>query len=139
MSAADHSSTSLDHQQRMRQIVQWIQETQDLDQLSQRLRELRALLHEHFGTEEAPGGFYDAVRTAAPCHPVAIDGLTCAPARRRANADRITHRIRACLETTVAELVADAHRLVRGVRDHEARENAVLMDIVYTDLGHGDA
>jgi hypothetical protein len=135
MSAADHSSPTLDHQQRMREIVQWIQETQDLDQLWQRLREFRALLHEHFGTEEAPGGFYDAMRTAAPCHPVAIDALKSEHEKLLANADRVTQRIRACLETTVAELVDDAHRLVRGVRDHEARENAVLMDVVYTDLG----
>jgi hypothetical protein len=139
MSAVHESSTALDHQRRMRDIVRWIQETQDLDELWQRIREFRALLHQRFATEEAPGGFYDDVRAAAPCRPVAIQALRDEHATLLANADGVALRIRACLETTVAELVDDAHRLVRGVRDHEARENAVLMDIVYTDLGHGDA
>jgi hemerythrin HHE cation binding domain-containing protein len=129
----------VEQHRRMREVAQEIQETQDLDHLWRRLREYRALLQEHFGTEEAPDGFFEAVRTAAPCHPVAIDALKREHEKFLAHTDGIAQRIRACLETTVAELVSDVHRLMRGVRDHEARENAMLMDIVYTDLGHGDA
>jgi hypothetical protein len=132
-------SVVLDRHRRMREMVQGIQETSDLDELGRRLRELRTLLQEHFRTEEAPDGFYESLRTAAPCRPVTLDALKGEHAAFLASADGIAQRIRACLETTVAELIMDVHGLLREVRDHEARENAMLMDIVYTDLGHGDA
>ncbi len=128
----------LEEHRRIREMAERIEASRDLHQLLDGLTEFRALLEQHFLTEEAPDGFYDSVRMAAPRNLMKIDKLKAEHETFLANLDRVRHRIRACLDGPLAEIFRDAGALAQALRDHEGREDALLIDIIYTDLGQGD-
>jgi hypothetical protein len=122
---------------RIRDIAKEIQATTDLAELLGRLGEFRAVLERHFAAEEASDGFYDTMRVAAPRHIVRIDRLTGEHPVFLADVDRLMDRIRVCLAAR-DEIHREATGLTRRLWDHETREDGLLLDTIYIDLGQGD-
>jgi Hemerythrin HHE cation binding domain len=115
-----------------------IDTTGELGDLLTRLAALRSALLPHFLVEEAADGFYDMIRSMAPRLLGRMDQLEREHQALLADIDALTARARACLAGPVAEVLADAHRLTRRLRNHEAAEDEILLDTMYTDLGQGD-
>jgi hypothetical protein len=122
---------------RIRDIAKEIQATTELPELLKQLALFRSLLERHFAAEEAPDGFYDAMRVAAPRHIVRIDRLTREHPGFLADIDRLMDRIRVCL-AALEEVHREATGLTRRLWDHETREDGLLLDTIYIDLGQGD-
>jgi hypothetical protein len=122
---------------RIRDTVRRLEETPDLGELLMRLADFRGLLVVHFPAEEAPDGFFDAIRSTAPRHLGRLEELRREHAMLLASVDAVAARVRACLAGPVAEVIEEARNLARGVRRHEAAEDELLVDSFYTDLGQG--
>ena len=99
------------------------------------LVQLRDLLVKHFATEEGPGGF-EAITESQPQflprlaeifeeHQGFLDRL-----------DAIAGRVESCEKERNALLDA-VRALAHELHEHEAKENELLGDVLYTDLGGG--
>lgn len=110
----------------------------DLVDLLQRIEELRALLRPHFGNEEAPGGFFDVLRSRAPRHVARVEQLLREHQDFLGEMERLERSAQACLTGPVASILRLAGDLARRLGDHETRENELLTDAMYTDSGYGD-
>lgn len=128
----------LEEHQKIRGITEGIENAHDLNDLLRRLEEFRSLIEPHFGGEEAAGGFFDVVRSMAPRHLGRIAQLETEHRQLLSEIDRLAERARACLEGPVAEILRGAGDLAGRLHAHEARENELLIDAMYTDIGHGD-
>ena len=85
--------------------------------------------------EEAPGGFFDSVRGAAPRFGATIEALREDHRLFLKDVDALATGARACLAGPVAEVLKQAAELGRRLRDHETREGEVLLDALYDDVG----
>ncbi|MBI2202431.1 MAG: hemerythrin domain-containing protein [Candidatus Rokubacteria bacterium] len=128
----------LEDHRRIRSLLERIDETRDLADLLRRLSELRPMLARHFIDEEAPDGFYDNLRTTAPRHMMKIVALQHQHSDFLENIPALLARAQACLDGPVAAVLKDVHALVTRLREHERREDDLLFDTIYTDLGQGD-
>lgn len=126
-----------DHR-RIRDLLRLMEGSRDLAELLRLLHELRGFLPAHFRGEEAPDGFYDILRRMSPRQLARVDELQREHPAFLAQIDGLADQARACLAGPVAAVLAEARALVRRVKDHETREDELLLDTIYTDLGHGD-
>lgn len=136
-------ATGAEHQtlaehRRIRDLVRQMENTRDLPELLRHLQEFRWLLAAHFLGEEAADGLYDVIRRMSPRQLARVDELEKEHRVFLAEIDRVAERARACLAGPVAAVLAEARALGRSVREHEAREDNLLLDTLYIDLGHGD-
>ena len=123
---------------RIRDFTRQIDDTRDLQELLRRLQEFRWLLTAHFRAEEATDGFYDTIRRTSPRQLALVDELEKEHRAFLAEMDRVAERARACLAGPVAAVLAEARAFAHRMNEHEAREDQVLLDTMYTDLGHGE-
>jgi iron-sulfur cluster repair protein YtfE (RIC family) len=121
----------------IRELGQRIENSRSLVELLELLKEFRALLELHFMNEEAPEGFFDAMRNTGSRPLTKVDQLEKEHWALLADLDRVSESARVCLAGPVAAVLTEARALTRRVRTHEAAENALLLDTVYTDLGQG--
>lgn len=128
----------VEEHRRILDMTQRIKNAPDLVELLQRFQEFRLLLKHHFEGEEAPDGFYDFVRSTAPEHLARLDQLEKEHQTLLSEIDRLADRARACLKGPVAEILKQAGDLGGRVHEHEASENRLLLDAIYTDDGQGD-
>lgn len=110
----------------------------DLPELLRRLEEFRALLTPHFQEEEKPDGFFDLIRTRSGRHLGRVRDLENEHRILVAAVDGLTARAQECLAGPVAEILRQAGDLARRLSEHEARENALLIDALYVDIGEED-
>jgi iron-sulfur cluster repair protein YtfE (RIC family) len=122
---------------KIRELGQRIENSRSLVELLELLKEFRALLELHFMSEEAPEGFFDAMRNTASRPLTKVDQLEKEHWALLAGLDRVSEGARVCLAGPVAAVLTEARALARRIRTHEAAENALLLDTVYTDLGQG--
>lgn len=122
---------------KIRELGQRIDHSRSLVDLLELLKEFRALLELHFVSEEAPEGFFDAMRDTASRPLTKVDQLEKEHWALLAELDRVSGGARACLAGPVAAVLTEARALVRRIRTHEAAEDALLVDTLYTDLGQG--
>ena len=123
---------------RIRALLRLVEGSRDLTQLLRLLDELRGILPRHFRVEEAPDGFYDTLRRTSPRQLASLDELQREHPALLEQIDGLTDQARACLAGPVAAILAEACVLVRRVKEHEKREDELLLDTIYIDLGHGD-
>lgn len=114
-----------------------IENSRSLVELLELLQEFRTLLELHFISEEAPEGFFDAMRNTASRPLSKVDQLEKEHWALLAQLDRVSEGARDCLAGPVAAVLTEARAMVRRIRAHEASENALLLDTVYTDSGQG--
>ena len=125
----------LDTHQQIREMTRRLEEAANLVELLAGLQAFRALLVPHFADEEGPDGFFDLVRTATSRHLVDVRQLEREHADLLRDIAALVDRAVACLAGPVAEILKQGGELARRVRDHEARESALLVDALYVDVG----
>jgi hypothetical protein len=124
----------LDTHCKVREMTRRLEEVADLVELQARLQAFRSLLVPHFAEEEAPDGFFDLVRAETSRHLAKVREL-------ENEHDALLHEIDtlasapACLAGPVAEILRQSAGLAQRVREHEARESALLVDALYVDVG----
>jgi hypothetical protein len=123
---------------RIRDLTSRIENVRDLPELLGHLREYRSVLMPHFLDEEGVDGLYEMIRRMSPRQLGLADALLKEHGALLAEIDRVAERARACLAGPVAAVLDEARALARRVGAHEAREDALLLDTMYTDLGHGE-
>jgi len=121
----------------IRECVQRIESSRSLVELVDLLAEFRGLLVRHFLNEEASDGFFDAMRNSASRQLTKLDQLAKEHWELLSQLDRLSEGARACLAGPVAAVLTEAQALAHRIRTHEAAENALLLDTVYTDFGQG--
>ena len=137
----EHGSTArtreeiLEAHQQIHEMIQRLEEAPNLLELLARLQAFRSLLVPHFADEEAPDGFFDLVRAATSRHLVNVREFEHEHGALLDELDALAERARACLAGPVAEILKQSAELARRVRDHEARESALLVDALYVDVG----
>jgi hypothetical protein len=137
-SVSETGQQVLSEHRQIRELAGKMEVAADLNQLLVRLAEFRALVSRHFVTEEAVDGLYDLLRETSPRQLGRIALLEKEHQALLAEIDRIAESARQCLAGPIAEVFTAVRTLTRHVRKHEAAEDSVLMDAMYTDLGQGD-
>jgi hypothetical protein len=122
----------------IREMTYRVESAPDLHELLLRLADLWAVLVPHFAEEEAPEGFFDVIRDRASRHLGRVAQLGRDHAAFLAEIDRLADRARGCLAGPVAEILRQGQDLARRLREHEAGENDLLIDAMYTDIGEDD-
>jgi iron-sulfur cluster repair protein YtfE (RIC family) len=122
---------------KIRDLVQRIENSRSLVELLELLQEFRSLLELHFMSEEAPDGFFDAMRNTASRPFTKVAQLEKEHWALLAQLDRVSEGARVCLAGPMAAVLTEARALTHRIRAHEAAEDALLLDTVYTDLGQG--
>lgn len=134
---AGTSGQILEEHRRVQHLVRRIGEAPDLLELLRRLEEFRTAIVPHFAEEEAPGGFFDVVRSRAARHLDRLHRLEADHGAILGELDGLAERARACLAGPVAEVLRQAAALTRRLAEHEARETRILVDTLYVDVGEG--
>lgn len=109
--------------------------TRDLDLLVPLLGELQRLLEEHFSREEHDDGLFQMVRDRAPQHMEQIEALQAEHPLFLAAVRDLEKKTRACIDGPVNEIMTGISKLCQDLQVHETRENGVLSDALYRDLG----
>jgi hypothetical protein len=129
---------AIEEHRKIRELTERLGHAPSLVELLRRLQELRSFMAPHFTDEEAPGGFFDVVRTQASRHLGTVQQLETEHAALLGELDRLAEGARACLVGPVAEILKQAREFARRLHEHEARENELLIDALYVDVGGGD-
>jgi Hemerythrin HHE cation binding domain len=99
------------------------------------LEQLRSLLVEHFQTEEGPEGL-EAVTQKQPQFLPRLSEIFDEHRAFLTGLEQLTARVKACAKEQ--QFALDAVRaLAKKLHEHEAKENELLGDVLYTDLGGG--
>ena len=123
---------------RIRDLTYKLENTGELHELLARLDEFRSALVPHFLGEESVDGLYDMIRSMAPRQLSQVNRLEREHQAFLADIDALATRALACLAGPVAEVLGLACALARRLRNHEAAEDDLLLDTLYSDLGQGD-
>lgn len=122
----------------LRSTLARIERTTDLRALVPQLQELGAALESHFATEEADDGLHEAIGSESPSYLPAVQLLFDEHREMLAQVASLTEKAWVLSEGPLAEVLAGVEALVGRLRAHEARENELFGDAVYTDLGPQD-
>ena len=106
--------------------------------LLQHLDRYRESSERHFQAEESPGGFFECVLMAAPRHQAVLEDLREEHDLFRREADRLLVAAQTCTDDGLEALRARVRSLMDRIESHETQENAVLLEVMNTDLGAGD-
>ena len=136
--ASNFREQILTEHRRVREFREQIENSRDLGDLLGLLREFRVFLELHFMSEEAPDGFYDAIRHMSPRQLAKVDQLEKEHWAFLIDIDRLSENARACLAGPVALVLTEARTLARRLCTHETAEDTLLLDTIYTDLGQGE-
>lgn len=129
----------VEHQEIM-ELATGMENTTDQAELLDRLRQLRPLFERHFAREEGLEGLHGSIQEYAPQEASAIQQLKEDHRRLLADVSALEARVKACQEGPIKdkEIRTSCNRFLRMLKDHEARENDVFLDAIWTDLGQGD-
>ena len=121
--------------QKIRQATGRLGSASDLRELLQHLHELRLQIAPHFTDEERPDGFFDLIRARSARHLGAVKQLENEHRVLLGAIDGLAEQARACLAGPVAHILKEAAELARLLHEHETREDALLGDALYIDIG----
>lgn len=106
--------------------------------LAAALERLRGLLVAHFEGEEADDGLHDAIGCSTPHLLPAVQHLFDEHREFLSDLDALTARARELAAGPVEELRTRVAGLASRLRAHEAEENELFGESVYTDVGSQD-
>lgn len=127
----------IDHD-KIHQVARDIANARDLAELLQRLAAFRADVTTHFRQEEAPGGFFEFVRSRTSANLGRVHEVEGEHIAFLTAIDQLDRRVRECLAGPVADILRQAGEMVERLKRHEAAEGKLLMDALYTDSGAED-
>ncbi len=134
-SMASAHDQALEAHREIQQATRQLGSASDLVDLLRRLQELRGLIAPHFMDEEKPDGFFDLIRARSGRHLGRVKELENEHQALFSAIDGLAERARACLAGPIAQILKEAADLARRMHEHEARENALLIDALYVDIG----
>jgi hypothetical protein len=114
-----------------------VDRTNDLFQLLPLLDQLKQELAEHFKQEESAGGFGKIVSETAPHKANVVDHLFDEHIEFLKTIDGIHADVEELVAGPVADVRAKVATFCSRIRHHEAEENDLLSDALYTDIGGG--
>ena len=120
---------------KIRQATGRLGSASDLRELLQRLHELRLLIAPHFTDEERPDGFFDLIRARSARHLGAVKQLENEHQAFLGAINGLAEQAQACLAGPVTHILKEAAELARRMHEHEVREDALLGDALYIDIG----
>lgn len=127
----------IDHE-KIHQVARDIATARDLPELLQRLAVFRGDVTAHFRQEEAPGGFFEFVRSRSSAHLGRAHEIEREHAAFLRAIEHLDGRIRECLAGPVADILRQAGEMVEWLKRHEAAEGKLLMDTLYVDTDATD-
>lgn len=119
----------------IRDIVDRMESTLDIEALWHEVRRLQPLLREHFESEEAADGFFATLRERLPGNFHRVDNLEHEHETLGREAAALDAACRACLEGPIADVCRKARLFAQRIRAHEAQETELLGDAFLNDLG----
>lgn len=131
----DMTGRILEDHQSIKEAMARLQQAPDLHELLKRLEEFRRLVVPHFAQEVAPGGFFETLRARTARHFGRLAELEREHWELLDTIDGLDREARACLAGPVAAILEKAGALAAKLGEHEARENELLIDAMYTDIG----
>jgi Hemerythrin HHE cation binding domain len=137
-SSNDTREQILAEHRQIRDLVKKIEDTPDLAELHSGLQQLQPLFEQHFAREEALDGLHSGMRDRAPQQSAAIDALKEDHRQLLAEVAALRARVKACLDGPIQEIETSCTSFISRLKEHEARENEVFLDAIWTDLGTGD-
>jgi len=120
---------------RLRDLLEALEGNRDLERVDELLGELRALLVEHFETEEGPGGMHEIVGDLAAHRLPNVQHLFDEHRDILVAVDALRARLTGILDGPVRELVRGTGALVGTLRRHEHDEEELFTEAFYTDIG----
>jgi hemerythrin len=128
-----------EHQEIM-ELTSRMENTTDQAELLDSLQRLRPLFERHFAREEGLEGLHGDIQEHAPQEAAAIDQLKDDHRQLLADVSALEAQVKACQEGPIKEkeIRTSCNRFLRMLKEHEARENDVFLDAIWTDLGQGD-
>ncbi len=106
--------------------------------LAEDLRVFLKHLRRHFELEEE-GGFMEDILWRWPQAASQVDALRAEHTRLLQEAERLIHRSDQVMNGPPARAWAEAcHRLLSAIREHERKENRLIQELFYIDVGGGD-
>jgi hemerythrin len=121
----------------LRGLLVEVNQTYDLFKLLPLLEELKTELREHFEQEESEGGFGAVVSDSAPHKANVVDHLFDEHVEFLQTMDGLQGKVEELLVGPVAEMRATIAGLCARIEAHEAKENELLSEALYTDIGGG--
>jgi|GEM_PF-1085639 len=119
----------------LRELLERIGGTRELEPLLDLLGELNGALEIHFEHEEAPGGLHDVIDSSAPHLLERVDALFDEHRRCLEELERLRAAARATLDGPIAEVLRGVDALCRMLHEHEAAETEILSESLYDELG----
>jgi len=119
----------------LRELLERIGATRELEPLLVLLGELSGALEVHFEHEEAPGGLHDVIDASAPHLLERVDVLFDEHRRCLEELERLRSEARATLDGPVAEVRRGVEALCQMLHEHEAAETEILSESLYDELG----
>lgn len=119
--------------QHLHRLTVTIVETTDLASLPALLREFRETLVAHHALDEADDGLFDSIRAEAPHLSHRVAEMQREHAEFVARLDELLPG--ASDQTSRDETHRAVTELIERMREHDAEENALLLDSVETDIG----
>ncbi len=134
---AAHQQIQEEHS-RLKEVLEQISGTTELEVLVPLLQDFRTLLLGHFRHEEEAGGLHAAVSEPQPHLRGQVDQVLGEHRELLDGLDTILGAAREILEVTTPNILLDVADMTRRLRDHEIRETELLTDAKYIDLGDKD-
>jgi hypothetical protein len=119
----------------LRELLERIAATRELEPLLTLLGELSSALEVHFEHEESPGGLHDVIDASAPHLLGRVDELFDEHRRCLEELARLRSEARTILDGPVAEVIRGVDALCRMLHEHEAAETEILSESLYDELG----
>ncbi|MBK8975604.1 MAG: hemerythrin domain-containing protein [Planctomycetes bacterium] len=128
----------LEEHELLREVIQRLRAAGSREDLTACLDEFRTFAAKHFALEEAPGGFYETVRTQAPRHQAVLLDLEDEHVELLRDTAELLAKLRSCTDAELTTVVGGVRSLTERLLNHEGRENEILLESMNTDLGAGD-
>lgn len=115
-----------------------IQAARTLPDLLRKLETFQAAVRVHFSHEEAPGGFFEFIRSRSSWNYGGVHALEQEHREFLVSVAALEAKVREFLAGPFASLMAEAARLTEQLHRHEAEESRLLTETLYTDVGPTD-
>lgn len=130
------TSIATEHRE-LRRTVDLLENAREAHLIASLLTHLRGQLAAHFAEEEGDDGLASIVRHTAPQHIVHLERLFDEHREFESRIDGLNARFEV-INRDLDDLRGTVLELCGGLRDHEERENSLITEAVYTDIGPGD-
>ena len=136
-STKNSSARIAEEHRELQQTLRQLEQATETGRIASLLESLHSQLELHFSEEEADDGLAEAIPVSTPHHRRELEHLFDEHRLFISRIGTLSNRLR-LIEANIADLHDDMKTLCTDLRRHEARENSLLTEAVFTDVGTGD-